>query len=239
MYECIDLDNQKIISVEKYKELEKLKIPPENIACIYCNRKIFLKADNSKRKRHFSHYPKTSCSLLDYRKIYNLGSSYKRSKKEIQILKKDIILNSFKIYNRIIEIENSVSITDFLLLLRKLVNSKALFLTGTDVALIPYLCLHLREKKNYTFYIFTFDEMPNSPMWSLSSDKNILKKFELDSCGTILNTTLIPIISDFLNIYFKIPNEFLKETINPLIEIFNIEPPNDDLLMHTLINTVI
>ncbi|MGK0466850.1 hypothetical protein [Clostridium sp.] len=238
MYECIDLDNKKIISVEEYKILEKLEISPENIACLYCNHKVYLKADKSKRKSHFSHFPKTSCSSFDFRKIYNLGSSYKKSKEEIEILKNDIILNSFKIYNRIVEIQNNVSIPDFLLLLSELICSRALFLTGTDVALIPYLCLHIREKNNNSFYIFTFDEIPNSPLWSLSSDKNVLKKFELASNNVILNTTLIPITSDFLNISFKIPYEFLINTINPLIEIFNIKPPSDDLLTQKLISRV-
>lgn len=238
MYECIDLDNKKIISVEEYKELEKLEISPENIACLYCNHKVYLKADKSKRKRHFSHFPKTSCSSFDFRKIYNLSSSCKKSKEEIETLKKDIVLNSFKIYNRIVEIQNNVSITDFLLLLNELISSKALFLTGTDVALIPYLCLHIREKKDNSFYIYTFDKIPNSPMWSLSSDKNVLKKFELASNNIILNTTLIPTTSDFLNISFKIPYAFVINTINPLVEIFNIKPPNDDLLTQKLLNEV-
>lgn len=238
MYECIDLDNQKIISVEKYKELEKLKIQPKNIACIYCNHKVFLKADNSKRKRHFSHFPKTSCSCIDFKKIYNLSSSYRKSKEEVEHLKEDIILNSFKIYSRIIEIENTVSIEDFLSFLKELENSKALFLTGTDVGLIPYLCLHVREKKDNSFYIFTFDKIPNSPMWSLSSDKNVLKKFELDSNNKILTTTLIPISPEFLNIPYKMPYEFLCKTINSLIEIFNIKPSNDNLLIHELITMI-
>lgn len=239
MYECIDLDNKKIISVEKYKELEKLKIQPKSIACIYCNKKVFLKADNSKRKRHFSHYPKTSCNCIDFKKIYNMNPSYRKSKKDVICLKEDIILNSFKIYSRIIEIENKSSIQDFLLFLKKLVTSKALFLTGTDLALIPYLCLHLREKKDNSFYIFTFDKLPKSPMWSLSSDKNVLKKFELDSNDKILATTLIKITSDFLNVPYKMSYNFLSMTINPLIKIFNINPSDDDLLVRELINSII
>jgi DNA-directed RNA polymerase subunit RPC12/RpoP len=238
MYECINLDNKKIISVEEYKELQKLKISPKNIACIYCSNKLFLKADNSLRKRHFSHYPKTSCSCIDFKKLYNLSSSYRKSKSDVENLKQNIILDSFKIYTRIIQTQYDITIDEFIFLLNELINSKALFLTGTDVALIPYLCLHLREKKNATFYIFTFDEIPNSPLWSLSSDKNVLKKFELGTNNIILNTTLIPITSDFLNISFKIPYEFLINTINPLIEIFNIKPPNDDLLTQKLISKV-
>lgn len=239
MYECIDLDNNKIISVEEYKELQKLEIPPKNIACVYCSNTVYLKSDNSKRKRHFSHFPNTSCSSFDFKKIYHLSSSHKKTKEEISLLKKDIILNSFKIYTRIIDIQSTVSISDFLLLLKKLIDSKALFLTGTDVALIPYLCLHIRAKKDNSFYIYTFDVIPDSPLWSLSSDKNVLKKFELEFNSKILNTTLIPITSDFLNLSSKMPIEFLARTINQLIKIFNVKTPNDELLVKVLLDTVI
>ncbi len=238
MYECIDLDSQKIISVERYKELEKLNVKPKNIACIYCNRKVYLKADNSTKNRHFSHYPKNSCSCIDFKKIYNLRESYRKTKEEIEVLKKDLILNCFKIYNRVTQIQSNMNVEDFILLLEKLVNSKALLLTGTDVILIPYLCLHLSEKRNNSFYIFTFDEIPNSPIWSLSSDKNVLKKYNLDSNNAILNTVLIPITSDFLNISYRIPSEFLNKIINPLIDILNIKPPDDNFLIQSLINII-
>lgn len=76
-------------------------------------------------------------------------------------------------------------------------------------------------------------------MWSLSSDKNVLKKFVLDSNDKILDTHLIPITSDFLSISYKMSYEFLNKTINSLIETFNIKPPHDNILIHTLLNGIL
>ena len=58
------------------------------------------------------------------------------------------------------EIEPSLSVKEYISLLKKLYKSKALFLIDTTTAIIPYICLHLRGKYNDSFYILTFEEVP-------------------------------------------------------------------------------
>lgn len=238
MYYCLNENTQQILTVEKYQELTLLDMEPISTTCLYCHKKVFLKAPISIRKTHFSHYPNNSCNNINFNDIYNLSSSNRKSKTEINLLIHDIILNSFDIYSRMIELEPSLSIEEYLSLLDKLYKSKALFLVGTTPAIIPYICLHLRGKYNTSFYILTFEEVPTTSLWSLSPSKNVLKKYDLDCEDRITTITSIPLSTDYIDNSHTIPFDFLNTTFNSLVNIFNIKNTLEDNLLKDLINKI-
>ncbi len=235
MYRCIDIfDN--IYTVEQYCLLKTGMKEPKKIFCPFCQNKLYLRGKNSLYKTHFMHSNNTSCSNVDYDKLFKNNGKHK-TKEQIILLKLNIISFSYQIFT---QIKNyfipNLTTSEFLLTMNKLIKSKALKLQNTTPSLIAYIWINELGSYSDKSYLFTNkNNLNKNKIWNFSSQKNIILCIQQLKDNKYKRIT-IPLNYDFLyNCNEKIPINFIKSITPKIFDIFSLDEFTTEFILKDLL----
>ena len=238
MYRCIDSSNN-IYTVKEYCLLKNNSNEPKRIFCPFCQNKLYLRGKNSLYKTHFMHCNNTSCSNVDYDKLFK-SKGKEKTKEEILILKLNIISFSYQIFRKIKECFIP-DLTTYLYLenMKKINKSKVLKLKNTTPTLIPYIWIN--ELGNYNDKSFLFTNRYNlktDKIWNYSSQKNIILCIQ-QLKNNKFKRYVIPLDYNFLYDYdTKIPIEFITSIVPKIFDIFSLDEFSVEFILKDLLSHV-
>ncbi|WP_200269801.1 hypothetical protein [Clostridium yunnanense] len=197
-----------------------------------------MRAENSQEKTHFCHKKNTSCSSVDYKKLFD-SSSRKKTTEEILQIKLEIIRSSYRIFKSI-EQQFAINITEemYITIFSKLLDKKVLNLLNITPNHIPYIWVNELGYYENTSYLYTnLGNVNLAKVWNLSSKKDSVICISEDKNGYAC-TSIVEVDLDCLNILSnRIPIWFLSKTIPSLLEIINLETSQSENLLKELLNT--
>lgn len=238
------LESKMNLNIDDCSLESKVKLNNTPAICPFCGNELIVKAINSIEKTHFSHKPNQSCSYISYSEFFKFNGISKTNA-DIEDLKEDIILNSYKIFLKLkSEYIPQLDCNLFLKTLKKVANPKILQLRNLTCNHIPYIWLNELKKFDNKVYLYTNSERLhtskinfNAPhLWNTTEKKDIIITAEEMPDKTISHT-ITPIDLNFLDCDIDFPYKFLSEiTRLKIFDIFSLTSEKSELILKNLLN---
>lgn len=237
MYSCIDSSNN-YYTVDEYCLLKKENKHPKIILCPFCGNTVFIRAENSQERTHFMHGKGTSCSNKTYKDFFNTPGR-RKTQEEITVLKHQIFINSFYIWEKIYQYFSILlPVDEFLSILNKLVNKHhILTLINITSEHMPYVITNELGHFNDINFLYTnYKNASNYKLWNLSDKKDCVLCVTKDENNKISRY----IIHVNLEPYTKkrIPMDFVTSIIPGIFNSLQIENKDEDQLIKELLKHV-
>lgn len=228
---CID-DKSNIYFIDQYLILKKNGVN-FNTYCPFCHKSVYVKCkDNPNRRTHFSHYKNESCSSVNYTDRFS-NTYIAPTSLEVENLKVSLLLYSNIIYNYITNTLNiNITVSEFLKGLSS-IDEKVFHYKDMPLSSFTYIIINnLKSTPSRTFLFSTTDT--TNDLWEFCGSKDVL--YILDYNKNLIRDT---IHTDFYFLDNYKPHfdvSFLSTTYTKLIEILNLNPKIDCLILNIILN---